>query len=147
MREPHLSYQNLAVAGKNQLELMLILYDGAIGFLRKARPCIREQRIEEAHDHLMKAKRIVGHLCTTLDLPNVPPEGEELVGSLHQLYMFCYERIGMANLKKDEADLDAALNVLEMLREGWSELEESGEWQPEPAPPVFDKPTINIAEA
>ncbi len=147
MRNPHQSYKNLAVAGKNQLELMLMLYDGAIGFLRKAKPCIREKRIEEAHNHLMKAKRIVEHLCTTLDPPAVPPEGKELVESLQQLYMFCHERIGMANLKKNENDLDAALNVLEMLREGWSELEKSDEWQPEQGAPVFDKPTINIAEA
>jgi len=147
MRNPHLNYQNLAVAGKNQLELMLMLYDGAIGFLRKARPCIREKRIEEAHNNLMKAKRIVAHLCSTLDLLVIPTEGRELANNLHQLYMFCYERVGMANLKKNENDLDAALNVLEMLREGWSELEKSGEWQSEQAAPVFDKPAINIAEA
>ncbi len=147
MRDPHLSYQNLAVAGKNQLELTLMLYDGAIGFLRKAKPCIREKRIEEAHNHLVKAKRIVAHLCTTIDLSAVPPDGEELVESLQQLYMFCHERIGMANLKKNESDLDAALCVLEMLREGWGELQKSSKWQPEEAVPAFDKPTINIAEA
>lgn len=147
MRDPHQSYQNLAVAGKNQLELMLLLYDGAIGFLRKARPCIREKRIEEAHNNLMKAKRIVAHLCTTIDPPAVPPDGKELVEGLQQLYLFCYERIGMANLKKNESNLDAALCVLEMLREGWCELKKSGKWQPEEAVPVFDKSTINIAEA
>ena len=95
----------------------------------------------------MKAKRIVAHLCTTIDLPDLSPEGTQLVESLQQLYMFCFERIGMANLKKDESDLNAALGVLETLREGWNDLEASGEWQSDKAPPVFDKPTINIAEA
>ena len=147
MHNPYQQYQNVSVAGKNQLELMLMLYDGAINFLRQAQAHIHSGNIEPAHNDLIKAKRIVMHLISTLDPERVPPEGKDLVSNLLRLYVFCYERITTANLKKDGAEAAAAIGVLQKLREGWAQLRASGTYSPATAPPVIDQPTIDLAEA
>ena len=145
MMYPYEQYRNARVAGKNQLELMLMLYDGAIRFLRQASAHTADGEPEPAHTNFTQAKRIVVHLISALDPERAEPESRDLIDNLLRLYAFCYERIGMANLKKDPADADAALAVLEKLREGWAELHAGG-WQPQATPPV-DQATINIAQA
>ena len=130
MKNPYAQYQDVTVVGKDQLELTIMLYDGAIAFLHQARHHIDNNNIEQSHDFLTKAKRIVTYLISTTDLQNIPPDGRELATNLLRLYAFCYERIGTANLTKDAAEVDNAINVLNTLREGWIELKASGTWTP-----------------
>jgi flagellar protein FliS len=146
MRDPYDQYRSTSVAGKNQLELLLMLYDGALGFLRQARVHIAQAQVEPAHGNLVKAKRIVLHLISQVDPARAPAESRDLVTNLRRLYAFCFERIGAANLKKDTACVDHAVAVLERLRQGWAELASRGTWSPRAAA-APDQATIDIAQA
>jgi flagellar protein FliS len=110
-------YAETNVAGAGQLKLIIMLYEGANRFLNLARENIEQKNLVEAHQYLIKAKRIIVHfLCTT------DPEGGELSMNLHNLYVFLYERIALANMRKSVEEIDVALRILNKLLDGWKEL-------------------------
>ena len=112
-------YSESSVAGEGQLKLIIMLYEGAKRFLTQAKENIERGEIEKAHDDLTKAKRIVVHfLCTT------NPESGELAMNLHKLYVFLYEKVATANIRKSAEEVEAALRILNKLLEGWKELEQ-----------------------
>jgi len=99
-------YTEANVAGAGQLKLIIMLYEGARRFLLQAHDCIEKKQTMEAHEYLIKAKRIIVHfLCTT------NPESSELAANLHKLYVFLYEKIARANMCKSLEETEAALFI------------------------------------
>jgi len=115
-------YSETDVAGAGQLKLIIMLYEGARRFLMQARDCIQKNQTMDAHNYLIKAKRIIVHfLCTT------DPNSSRLAADLHKLYVFLYERIARANMCKSIEETDAALRIINKLLEGWKELRAGSE--------------------
>ena len=117
MGNPLYEYKEASVAGEGQLKLIIMLYEGAMKYLNQARENIKRNEIEQAHDNLTKAKRIIMHFLSTTD-----PETGELALNLHKLYLFLYEKIAQANMRKSCSDIDDASRILTKLLEGWREL-------------------------
>jgi len=130
MGDPFREYSEASVAGEGQLKLIIMLYEGAGRFLNQARESINRNNIEEAHNNLVKAKRIIVHFLTTTN-----PESGELAMNLHRLYIFLYEKIAVANMRKDPAEIDAALRILTKLLDGWRELQKQAVPAATPVPP------------
>ena len=61
------SYRESEVASADGTRLVILAYDGAIGFLRRAQHALEENRLGEAASHVMRAQKIVVHLLTSLD--------------------------------------------------------------------------------
>lgn len=118
-KNPYEQYKAASVVGKSQLDLTIMLYDGAIRLLRQAGRKLEERQPTQANLLLVKAKRIILYLGTSLG-----PQKNELADNLRRLYGFAYEKVGSANFKKDRNEIDEALTVLTRLREGWVELRE-----------------------
>jgi len=132
-------YSQASVAGEGQLKLIIMLYEGARKFLMQAREHIRRGEIEDAHNCLVKAKRITVHfLCTT------NPEAGELAMNLHRLYVFLYERIALANLRKNVDEVDAALRILNKLLEGWKDLDKQTQSAAAARPQVENATVLNL---
>lgn len=127
MGDPLREYTEASVAGEGQLKLIIMLYEGAGRFLNQAREHINRNEVEEAHNNLVKAKRIIVHFLSTTN-----PESGELAMNLHRLYVFLYEKIAVANMRKDPAEIDAALRILTKLLEGWRELQKQAVSVPAP---------------
>ena len=96
-------------------QLQMMLYDGAIRFCEQARPAIENKEIEKSYLLLQKAQNIVMELTNTMRDELAP----EACANMRRLYIFCYDRLVVANIKKDLIALDEALKVLHHIRQTW----------------------------
>jgi flagellar protein FliS len=124
-------YQRTKILTASPEQLQLMLYDGAIRFCEQAREAINEKDIEKSYILMSKAEKIVMEMCNSMRDELAP----ETCSKMRALYLFCYERLVTANLKKDSKSLDEALDVLRHMRETWCLLmdklaEEKAENQP-----------------
>jgi flagellar protein FliS len=108
-------YFRNAVLTATPEDLQLMLYDGAIRFATQAREAIQAKDIERTHNLLTRAQRIVVEMQSGLR-PEIAPEICQRVAGL---YAFVYRRLVEANINRDLAALDEALQILGHLRETW----------------------------
>ncbi len=109
------SYRQAEVQSRTPLELVVMLYDGAIRFAIDAREATLKRDIRARHQGIMRAMEIVSELQSTLDMES----GGSLAVELDRLYLFVRDRLIEASLKPDVKPVDEALRVLKTLREGW----------------------------
>ena len=109
------AYKKAAVNTKDQGTLIIMLYDGAIRFLKSAVIQIDKKDLEKAHGYIVKTKNIVSELMTSLTLNN----GSKVANDLHALYSYMFNRLIDANIQKNTEYLEEVRGLLEELREGW----------------------------
>jgi len=109
-------YLKTKVMTASQEQLQLMLYDGAIRFGEQARTAIENKQIEQSYNLIVKAEKIVMELCHSMRDEVAP----ETCANMRRLYIFCYEKLVDANLKKEIKSIDDALQVLRHLRETWT---------------------------
>lgn len=117
MQQPSLytAYKNTGVQTADQRTLLLMLYDGLIRFLQKAIVKIEAREIEAAHNYLVRSREIVAELLATLR-----PEKAGVIGeNLKRLYVYAFNRIVEANLRKDPEMVREVIKIVSTLREGW----------------------------
>ncbi len=106
-------YRENSVAHAKPEELTLMLYNGLVKFIMRAQDSIRGNRIEEAHNNIVKAQNIVLEFMNTLD------HSIEVSSSLELLYDYLYRRLLDANIKKSDAILEEVLGFSKDLRDTW----------------------------
>ena len=111
------SYRESEVASADGTRLVILAYDGAIGFLRRAQHATLENRAGDAASHVLRAQKIVVHLLTSLD-----PSAGEIAANLSRLYTFVLERLSAAAAKPDADAIASALTILEELRDAWAQI-------------------------
>ena len=112
------AYKKASVTTKDQCTLILMLYDGAIRFLKVALTKVEEEDIEGAHQQLVKAKNIVEELLASLKAE----QAGELGAGLQSLYTYIYNRLIDANIQKEKEPIIEVINLLSEIREGWREI-------------------------
>lgn len=122
---PYAVYQQQKASGWTRIDLLLAMYDGAIGRLERAAEALRRNDAETAQPLVDRAQLIVGELVNCLDLSY----GEVPVNTL-RLYEFVLHLLGQGGVDQ----IEAALKVLRNLREGFQgirdqavDLERSGQ--------------------
>jgi flagellar protein FliS len=95
--------------------LLIMLFDGAIQFCEQAKIMNLERKIEESHNLLIRAQKIVLELMNAMD-KSMP---SQIYGNLMGLYQFVYLRLIRANVKGDNALVDESLVILRDLRDTW----------------------------
>ena len=96
-------------------ELQLMLYDGAIRFGEQARVAIENREIENSYNLVVRAENIILEMTRSMKDEIAP----ETCANMRRLYIYCYEQLIEANVKKTTQPLDNALKVLRHLRETW----------------------------
>jgi len=114
------TYRRTAVQSSSPVQLVVMLYDGALRFCGEARGAILRRDVAAKGRALSKAIAIVGELQGTLDLER----GGEVAVSLHQLYSFLTDRLMAASFSRSVEPLDQAVRVLTNLRDGWARVDE-----------------------
>lgn len=109
-------YQENNVLTASKGKLLLMLYDGAIKFLRFAKVSIDEKNIENTNKYLCKTQDIISELMVTLDMKY------DISKSLFSLYDYMKYRLVEANINKDKEMIDEVLNMLTELRETWQQV-------------------------
>ncbi len=110
----------ILTAGPQQLRLML--YDGAIRFIRQGQQGLHQRDFESAYNGFSRAKRIVLELSTSLN-PQIAPE---LCEKLNALYNYIYKLLVDTSLHRDPAIADEAVSLLEYERETWQMMMQHG---------------------
>jgi flagellar protein FliS len=109
------SYRQNDIQSRSPLELVVMLYDGALRFTSDARDAMVRSDIRARQQHLSRAMAIVSELQSTLDMET----GGEVAEHLDSLYGFVRDRLIDASVTQDLQPLDEARRVLTTLREGW----------------------------
>lgn len=115
---PYQAYQSAQVKTSNQKQLIIMLYDGMDRFLIKAAKSIREGDIESAHSYMHRTGQILLELLSTLR----EDKGGEIATNLKRLYVYCYEQVVIANLKKDVRMIREIQQVLGNLKGAWKQI-------------------------
>jgi flagellar secretion chaperone FliS len=116
------SYQQNAILTAPPGRLVVMLYDGAGRFLRRAAVAMRDGDLENANRFLQRGEAIVDELLATLNLE----QGGEIAASLRDLYLFCGRELNDARVARDGDRIDVVAALLGELREAWAQIETQG---------------------
>lgn len=118
------AYSNIdletAVNSASPLQLILLLYDGAIGALATAKGQMQDMKFAEKGRLISKAIGIIEGLRVVLDID----KGGEISKNLNDLYEYMKHRLTIANLKNDPEGPAEVIRLLNDLRTAWAKLDE-----------------------
>jgi flagellar secretion chaperone FliS len=140
-------YREVHLASSSSEETVLMLYDGAIRFLKEAVKEIAEENIAAKIQLLDKVEKIVEYLQSCLDRE----QGGEIAENLERLYDYMLVRLTEANLYNDAAKLEEIGTLIGTLREGWASIcdaprknQETKEAQPEKDSATTKNITVSV---
>ncbi|WP_145028117.1 flagellar export chaperone FliS [Paenibacillus sp. Y412MC10] len=119
INSPYQKYQQTQLQTASPAQLLLMLYDGAIRFVRLGIAGIKEQDYEKANTYLCKTQAVIHELMAALnyDYP--------IAKTLEQVYEYMLYRLINSNLKKNIAPAQEVLSYLLELREAWDTASKS----------------------
>ncbi|MDK2902922.1 MAG: flagellar secretion chaperone FliS [Clostridiales bacterium] len=115
LNNPYQQYRQSSIMTASPGELILMLYDGAIKFIKQAKGYIDEKDMQKANDAILKAEDIMAELMADLD-PDY-----EISQSLYSLYEFINDCLINANIKKDKQLLDQSMELINDIRQTWAQ--------------------------
>jgi flagellar protein FliS len=110
-------YQQNQVSTASPEQILLMLYDGAIRFTRRAISGIEENRPEWKLSGVSKALAIITEFSNSLN----HEIGGQVAEELDALYDFMRRELTMANLGNDAGKLRVVEKLLVELRETWGD--------------------------
>lgn len=114
-------YRKVTVNSSSPLQLVIMLYDGALKFLEAGRHAMANDDLYHQNEYCKRAQDIVSELMSCLDMK----QGGEVAQNLFALYTYVYEQIVASNIADDSVGLERAQKVLSELRESWVKVEAS----------------------
>ena len=108
-------YQTSNITTATPEKLMILLFDGAIQFLLKAKTCIEENNYKERSENIDGARKIIRELMRTIDLEN----GNDVSKQLFRLYNRMAMNLIKANVQKNIEMLDSVIEDLTNIRWGF----------------------------
>ena len=111
-------YREVSITTSSQTQLVVMLYDGAIRFLRRGIEAIEKNDIEAKAAASDRALAIVQHLHLSLDMDR----GQEISANLERLYSFVITQITEGSSGLQPRKLEEAIKVLDTLRSAWAEV-------------------------
>ena len=107
------------VASASPHHLVLMLYDGLLESVARARLAMTAGEIEPKCRQIGRAVRILDEgLIAALDMD----AGGEIALNLRSLYQYAVLRLTWSNLRNDPALLDEVERLIRPLREAWAEI-------------------------
>lgn len=123
-QEAYLSYHSVSVGSQtaqaSPVELVVILTDGLLAELARARAHIAAQRFELKAKSLDRCVDILNGLTSALDFE----QGGELVQNLARLYEYSAHRLQEAGFRMDPAIVDEVVGLMTTLRAGWQGMQQ-----------------------
>jgi flagellar secretion chaperone FliS len=112
------TYYQTHVQSRSPLELVVMLYDGALRFLEQAAEAMAANDMATKAQTMSKAMAIVAELQSTLNLE----QGGDVAAQLDGLYTHVTARLIEANVQRDRAPIDEVVGLLRPLRDAWSQI-------------------------
>lgn len=111
------AYRSNQVMTADPGTILLMLYQGAIDFLRRAESAMERKDMAEKGLYINKTLAIVSELLESLNFE----VGRDVARNLESLYLFMISHITAANVKNDPQLLVETIQMLSTLKEGWTE--------------------------
>jgi flagellar protein FliS len=115
------SYGRMANTETDPVQQIVMLYDGAIRFIRLAAQDIKEKKIAEKAEHVNRALDIVNYLQGILDFTR----GAEVAQTLDNLYSIVSMQILQGSAKLDAEIMLRAAESLVPVRDSWTAVSNS----------------------
>ncbi len=116
------SYRKVATQTASPGQLVLMLFDGAIGFLEKALagfnytdPLLMNQTI---NNNILRAQAIINEMNLSLNME----AGDDIALTFRRLYNYFYCRLREANFAKRKEPIEETIMRLQALRDSWAEM-------------------------
>lgn len=102
-------------ARASPVQLVLILMDGLLEEIARARGHVQARRYEQKATSLNRCIAMLNGLSSSLDIES----GGEVVQNLMRLYDYCASRLYSVGVKLDTSILDEVTGLLTTLKRGW----------------------------
>ncbi len=113
--DPTNAYKDTQIHTASREQILLMLYEGAIRFMKQAKAALEEKDFEIAHNKIIRAQDIVTELMASLDLEVMGDVGNDL----YRLYDYALHNLVQGNVDKETTNIDEAIKVMEQLQEAW----------------------------
>jgi flagellar protein FliS len=110
-------YQKAQVVTVDRGRLIVLLYEGAISFLTKAKACLTEGDIAGASNFINRAQDIIDELNASLNME----AGGDIATNLRRLYLFMGDQLVRAKIKSDTEPVNDVTRMLSTLNDAWRE--------------------------
>ena len=115
---PYQKYRATKVETAGQVDLVVMLYQGAVRFTRLAIDAMGRNDPKAAHTNLVRAQDIIVELLGSLNRE----AGGQIASQLASVYDYCFRRLVAANVHKDPAPAREVVGILRDLGTAWQEI-------------------------
>lgn len=112
------AYYQTQVQSQSPLELVVMLYDGALRFLHQAAEAIGRRDLVAKRDTMSRSLAIISELQNSLNME----AGGDVAQRLDALYTYMSGRLVDANIRNSAEPIHETIRLLTMLRSAWVEI-------------------------
>ncbi len=112
------AYQQAAIGTQSRGRLIVLLYDGAIKFMKLAIQEMEARNYAAKGQHLGRAQDIINELNAVLDME----AGGQIAQNLRRLYVFMSRRLWQANARNDPQMVREVITLMEELNQSWKTI-------------------------
>jgi flagellar protein FliS len=120
-KSPFGAYTKTGVITASREKILMMLYDGAIRFLKMAIAANDSKNLSEKNLYIGKTMDIVNELRASLN----HKEGQDVAANLEGLYEFIQDRLLKGSIANEPNSLNEALGILNTLRTAWDDAIQS----------------------
>lgn len=117
-KNAHNQYQTVQVTTTDRGRLLLMMYEGALKFLRQSKAGLESNDMAKFCRFLSKAQAIIAELMNTLDFE----KGGKIAKDLDRLYDFMLFYLTEANLHRDAKRVEKVIELLETVYAAYKEI-------------------------
>jgi len=112
------AYHDTSVSTQSKGRLIVLLYDGAIKFMKLAIEEIEARNYEAKGRYIARAQDIIDELNAVLDVD----AGGEIAANLRKIYLFMSNHLSKANTECDPQMIREVITMMEELNESWKTI-------------------------
>ena len=112
------TYQQTAIGTQSKGRLIVMLYDGAIKFMKLAIKELEAGNHAAKGQYIGRAQDIISELNAVLDMDG----GGEVAQNLRKLYLFMSRRLNQANVHRDPDMIREVITLMEELNQSWKAI-------------------------
>jgi flagellar secretion chaperone FliS len=112
------TYKEVTITTQSKGRLVVMLYEGAIKFLKQAILEFQNGNVEMRWNNIKRAMDIIDELNAVLNME----AGGEVAINLRKLYIFMNRHLSTANIKKSPQMVQEVVTLLEELNQGWKAI-------------------------
>jgi flagellar protein FliS len=112
------AYQQTAIGTQSKGRLIVMLYDGAIKFMKLAIQELEAGDYAAKGQYINRAQDILNELNAVLDTE----AGGEIALNLRRLYLFIGRRLSEANVQRDPQMIRELIGLMEELNQSWKAI-------------------------